>query len=114
MDTASVRTLSLEERINGVMRDSEDILYKLTKLKTPEDQPIEIVTELPAALATDIIIGNVQRWREIQKHFNCELRIYAWSYNPVVEKFVMQAVQNMPKVMITVLPSYLRGDKIYA
>lgn len=114
MDTTSVRTLSLEERINGVMRDSEDILYKLSKLSTPEGQPIEIVTDLPAALAPDIIIGNVQRWREIQKHFDCELRIYAWSYNPVVEKFVLQAIQNMPKVMVTVLPSYLRGDKIYA
>lgn len=108
------RSLALEERINGVMKDSPDILYKLTRLATPKGQPIEIVTDLPAALAPDIIIGDVQRWREIQKHFDCELRVYAWSYNPVVEKFVLQAVQQMPKVMVTVLPSYLRGDKIYA
>ena len=119
MDTTSSTTvkrkkLELEERINGVMKDSPDILYKLSRLSTPKGEPVEIVTELPAALAPDIIIGDVQRWREIQKHFDCELRVYAWSYNPVVEKFVLQAVQNMSRVMVTVLPSYLRGDKIYA
>lgn len=108
------KSLNLYDRINGVMHDSEDILFKLTKLETPKGQPIEIVTDLPARLDPQIIIGYVQRWREIQKHFDCELRIYAWSYTPEVEKYVLGCVQNMSRVMVTTLPTYLRGDKIYA
>lgn len=96
------------------MKDSEDILFKLNKLSTPKGQPIEIVTDLPARVDVDIIIGNVQRWREIQKYFDCELRIYAWTYSPEVEKYVLSLVQNMSQVMVTTLPTYLRGDKIYA
>lgn len=105
--------LSLDERIDGMMKDSEDILYKLTKLEAAPDRPIEIVAELPAALCVDIIIGTVQRWSEIQKHFNRELRVYAWSYNAVVEKYVQNLVRNNDKVLVTVLPMYLKGDVLY-
>lgn len=105
--------LSLEERINGVMHDGPDILYRLTKLATPEGQSIEIVSELPAATDPDIIIGYVQRWREIQKHFNRDLRVYAWSYTTEVEKYVLGCTQNMKNICVTVLPMYLKENKRY-
>ena len=38
---------TLDERINGLVHDSEDILYKLNKLPLNEDEPIEIVTDMP-------------------------------------------------------------------
>jgi hypothetical protein len=106
--------LPLDERINGVIHDSPDILYRLTKLETPEDQPIEIVSELPAAVDPDIIIGYVQRWVEIQHYFNKDVRIYAWSYSTESEKYVMGCVQNMSHVFVTVLPMYLKENKQYA
>lgn len=106
--------ISLEDRINGVMEDSPDILYKLSKLSTPKDVPIEIVTELPAAPDPDIIIGLVTRWYEIQKYFNQDIRIYAWSYNHEVEKYLLGCIQNMSHIYVTVLPMYLKESKQYA
>lgn len=105
--------MTLVERIDGLIHDSNDILVKLTKMQPDSSRPIEIVAELPAAISPDIIIGTVQRWREIQKHFNCELRVYAWSYNPDVEKYVMKCVQPMDRVLVTPLPTSLKGDTLY-
>ncbi|MCM1215120.1 MAG: hypothetical protein NC548_11440 [Lachnospiraceae bacterium] len=113
VSTSMQSRMTLEERIDGMMRDSEDILHKITKLKPPKGRPIEIVTELPAALCVDIIVGNVQRWSEIQKHFDRELRVYAWSVNPIVEKYVQNLVCNMDKVLVTTLPMYVKGDVYY-
>lgn len=114
MESTSLQSqLSLDERINGMMRDSEDIMYKLTKLQPAVGRPIEIVAELPAALFSDVIVGAVQRWSEIQKHFDRELRVYAWSYNAEVEKYVQNLLRNNPKVLVTVLPMYLKGDVLY-
>lgn len=106
-------TISLEERINGVMKDSPDIIYKLSKLQTPKDQPIEIVTELPAAADPGVILGLVQRWVNIQHYFDCDLRVYAWSYTDSVEKYVMGCVQNMSRICVTPLPMYLKEIKHY-
>lgn len=103
----------IDSHIEGLLKDSPDILFRLTQLATPEGQPIEIVSELPAATNPDIIIGYVQRWREIQKHFNCELRVYAWSYSVEVEKYLLGCVQHMKHIAITTLPMYLKETKIY-
>jgi len=107
-------TLSLDERINGCIKDTPDILYQLTKMGVPENYPIEIVTELPAALDADIILGHVQRWLEIHKHFNRDVRVYAWSYTVEVEKHLLGCVQNMSHISVTVLPMYLKENKVYA
>ena len=111
MGTSSLFTL--EDRINGVMQDGPDILYRLSRLNQPADQPIEIVSELPAAPDPDILMGYVMRWREIEKHFDKELRVYAWSYNTEVEKCVLGCVQNMSRICVTVLPMYLKENKRY-
>lgn len=114
MEPTSLQSrLSWDDRINAMMKDSEDILYKLNKLETPEGRPVEIVAELPAAIHVDLIVGTVQRWSDLQKHLDRELRIYAWSYNPKVEKYVQNLVRNMPNVLVTVLPMYLKGDVYY-
>lgn len=105
--------LSLDERIGGVVKDSADIIIKLSKLSPVGDEPIEIVSELPAAADPDIILGNIKRWQEIQKYFNRDLRVYAWSYTVEVEKYVLGVVQNMPRVAVTILPMYLKETKRY-
>lgn len=106
--------LSLDQRIDGMMKDSPDILYKLTKLGPAVGRPIEIVTELPAAIFAEELLGDVQRWSEIQKHFDCELRVYAWSYNAQVEKYLQNLLRNHDRILVTVLPMYLKGDVFYA
>lgn len=105
--------LTLDERIDRVVRDSADILYKLNKIDAEDDAPIEIVSELPAAIDSNIILSYVMRWREIQKYFGRELRVYTWSYTTEVEKYVLGLVQNMSKVSVTVLPMYLKENKKY-
>lgn len=105
--------MSLDERIDGLVHDAPDILYKLSKLATPEGKPIEIVSELPAAIDPDIILGHVQRWRDIQVHFNRDLRIYAWSYTTEVEKYLQGCLVNMSHIHVTTLPMYLKETKIY-
>lgn len=115
MDTKTSNCkLTLDERINGVVKDSSDIVYKLSKLKPVDGQPVEIVAELPAAADPDIILGTVKRWSELQKYLDCDLRVYAWSYNTVTEKYLLGVVQNMPRVCVTVLPMYLKENKKYA
>lgn len=109
--TKNYKTLS--EHINSLVVDGVDVLYKLSKLKREPKEPIEIVTELPAATDPDLIIGSVSRWNEIQKHFCCDLRIYAWSHNTVVEKYVMGCVQNMSHITVTILPSYLKETRYH-
>lgn len=104
---------SIDSHLDGVIHDSPDILFKLSRLQPKEGNPIEIVTELPAALSPDIIIGYVQRWREIQQHFDCELRVYAWSYTMEVEKYILGCTLNMKHIAVTTLPMYLKETITY-
>ena len=113
MDVKTDKVTPIDDHINGLMKDSPDILYKLTRLATPKGKPIEFVVELPAVTNPDIIIGYVQRWREIQKHFDCELRVYAWSYTTEVEKYLLGCVQHMKNLTVTTLPMYLKEMKTY-
>lgn len=106
--------LSLEERIDGLVHDAPDILYTLSKLEQRGDGPLEIVADLPAAPDVDIILGHVQRWCEIQKYFNRDLRIYAWSYDTTVEKYVLGCTLQMSHIAVTILPTYLKEAKLYA
>ncbi len=106
--------LSLEDRIDGLVHDAPDILYTLSRLEQRGEGPIEIVAELPAAPDIDIILGYVQRWNEIQKHFDRDLRVYAWSYNVQVEKYVLGCTLQMPHLAVTILPTYLKEAKLYA
>ena len=106
--------LPLDERINGVIKDSPDVIYQLSRIKQSDDTPIEIVSELPAAVDVAIILSYIQRWSQIQKQFNRDVRIYAWSYSTDVEKYVLGCVQNMSHVFVTILPFYLKETKRYA
>lgn len=109
----STHRLTMEERIDSVVHDGPDLLYKLSRLNTPADQPIEIVSELPAATDLDIILGYVTRWVEVQQYFNRDLRIYAWSYTVEVEKYILSCTQQMSHIAVTVLPFYLKENKTY-
>lgn len=101
-------------RIDNAVVDAPDVLYTISQLRPPvEGEPIEIVSELPAATDADIILGYIMRWHEIQEHFNCELRVYAWCHTTIVEKYVLGIVQNMSHINVTTLPTYLRGRRIY-
>ena len=113
--TSRASSMTLEERINGVVKDSPMLLYDLTKVGVSPDtnEPIEIVVDLPAAPDPDILLGHISRWREVQVHFKKDIRVYAWCVNPIVEKRVLACVQNMSGIYITVLPDYLKEKKVY-
>lgn len=113
MATKTSHTLTMEERIDGVVHDGPDLLFKLSKLATPEGQPVEIVSELPAATDLDIILGYITRWSEVQRQLNRDLRIYAWSYSVDVEKYILACTQAMSHIAVTTLPMYLKENKTY-
>lgn len=110
MDNSSF--LTLDERIDGLVKDDPDILRNLSRI-TSENEFMEIVSELPAGKDPDIILGYVSRWQEITKLFHKKLRVYAWSYSDEVEKYVLGFVQNMSDIYVTVLPTYLKENKLY-
>lgn len=109
----SSKTETIDEHIKGLVVDGVDVLHHLSKISRGKDEPIEIVADLPAATDPDLIIGCVSRWNEIQKHFNADLRVYAWSYNTKVEKYVLGCVQNMSRITVTVLPFCLKETMRY-
>lgn len=106
-------SLRLDEHLKNAVRDTPDIVYQLSQLPPREGSTIEIVSDLPAAVDIDIILGYITRWYDVQQHFNKDLRIYVWSYNTVVEKYVLGCVQQMSRIYVTVLPSWLREDFAY-
>lgn len=113
MHGRAITPTSLEERLSGAVLDSPDIVKKLSYLNPPAGKPLEIVTELPAGLNPEIIIAMVMRWREIQQYFDCDVRIYAWSFDTKVEKYVQQCTSLMSHILVTILPVSLRGDNKY-
>lgn len=104
----STKNETLDEHIKKLIKDDTDVLYRLSKAGVGSNDVVEIVTELPAATDPDLIIGCVSRWNDIQKHFNKDLRVYAWSHNTKVEKYVLGCVQNMSRITVTVLPFCLK------
>lgn len=109
----SSKNETIDEHIKGLIEDGVDVLHRLSNLSRDDDAPIEIVAELPAATDPDLIIGCVSRWNEIQKYFKTELRVYAWSHNTTVEKFVLGCVQSMSHITVTVLPFCLKETMHY-
>lgn len=105
--------LTLEERIEGVIHDGPDLLFRLSKTLPQGNEAIEIVSELPAAADPDIIIGYVTRWNEVQKLFKRDLRVYAWSYTVEVEKYILNCTRHMSHIAVTALPYYLKENKTY-
>lgn len=100
------------EFLDTLVKDGPDVIYKLSQAPIPDgDRPIEILADLPAAIDIDIILGHVKRWREIQLYFNRPLRVYAWSSQLIVEKYVLGCMQRLEQVSMTVLPTYLKECK---
>lgn len=114
MSGNTTRPASLEERLSGAVLDSPNIVQRLSSIEQPpKGQPLEIVTELPAGLCPEIIIAMIMRWRELQIHFDRDIRVYAWSFNTEVEKYVLQCTNNMSHIFVSILPVKLRGDGKY-
>lgn len=108
MVTRSKSSTLLDDYLESLMQDSPDILYKLSQAGVSSDKPVEIVTELPASADPDIVLGYIRRWSDIQKAFDCDLRVYAWSYTTDVEKYVLGCTQRMSRIHVTTLPMYLK------
>ena len=109
----STNTIKLEEHLRNAIPDTPNIMYDLAHSSFRENSPIEIVVELPAFLDYDILIGHVERWREIQQQMNKDIRIYAWCFNNEVEKHVLGCVQHMSHIHVTTLPHWLREEFSY-
>ena len=106
--SSKVSTVTFEDKFADVIRDSSDILFKLRQANVDTSKPVEIVTELPASADPDILLGYVRRWVDLQNILNCDLRIYAWSYTPEVEKYVLRITNQMSRIHITTLPTFLK------
>ena len=103
-------TSPLDEALLKATKDDANMIPNLSTL-AESDSDIKCFTiesELPAYPDPDIILGYVQRWREVQRLFGKELRIFAWSYDTRVEKYILACVQNMPNIYITILPAEYR------
>ena len=107
-NNTSVRPVTFEDKFSDVIKDSQDILYKLIQAKVDITKPVEIQSELPASADPDIVLGYIRRWSELQKTLDCDLRVYAWSYTPEVEKYVLRMTNLMSHIHITTLPMYLK------
>ena len=66
---------------------------------------IEIQTELPEVIHTNLMLGSMRRWLEIRDYYKRPVRIYAISDNPAVEKYVVGLVNNYKDMYITIIPS---------
>ena len=104
---------TLDAHLSNVVEDSNSVLQDLSKSCT-DGEFVEIQSLLPAAPDPDIILGYVKRWREIQQHFNKELRVYAWCETTLVEKYILGCTQHMSHIHVTVLPTTLKEKKHYA
>ena len=114
MGNRSSRSL-VDEKLASLIEDNNNIISNLIEGGyTPDSEVVEIVTDLPSAVDIDVCIGTVMRWKSIREYFNRPIRIYAWSYNVVVEKYFLQLVQETDDVLLTVLPGELKGANRYA
>lgn len=108
-------TCSKGQKVNywdTLPQDSADILHKLDKLRPNDSEaPVEILAELPAAVNIDIIIAMVSRWHEIQLFMKKPLRVFAWSSEGAVEKYVAGLVGPIDNLYLTVLPITLKERK---
>lgn len=107
--TSSDRTaLTLREVLERLPEDTDNLLYKIEHSNQVDAEEIEIVSYLPARLDADIILGYIMRWREVQKYFNKPMRVYAWSYQPDVEKYILKCLMHNNNIFVTMLPVKLR------
>ncbi len=114
MDIREVST-KVDSHLDSLVADCPDVIGKLVRLGVSKnDDLVEIVTVLPAAMDISVNIGLVQRWRSISEYFECPIRVYGWSYNTDVEKCLLSLVQEHSDIFLTVLPGELKGAKSYA
>lgn len=114
MDTNTKKKITTENYWDKLVHDSPSVYYELSKINYKyEDEPAEIVTELPSAVCIDIILSMVSRWLELQKMLGRPLRVYAWSSERTVEKYVLGCLSSMDKVCMTVLPMHLKREMKY-
>lgn len=95
---------TLLEALAKLPEDTGNVIYAVSNSNQVAEKEIEIVSYLPARLEADIILGYVTRWREVQKYFNKPLRVYAWSYQPDVEKYILKCLAHNKDILVTMLP----------
>lgn len=89
--------------IDNILRVTDDIA---TKLGGVNGEVVEVRDRLPARIDPDIIIGQVMVWKDIQSRLgeNVYLRVFAESYRPDVEKYVLNLVKDMEYILVTIVP----------
>lgn len=113
MDNPTKINFTLGERLEEMLMDSPDIFYQISNTPMRQEDQVEIQAELSAAISPDIILGQVSRWLDLQKLLDKDLRVYLWSSNKEVEKYITAVVANMDHLFITILPTYLKGEFIH-
>ena len=103
--------LSLDNRIKNAAIDGPSVMIELSK---QTGSVLEMVSDLPAAPDPDIILSYVKRWKEIHDVTKKDLRIYAKCYSNEVEKYILNCVQNMSYIYVTIMPLQLIGEQTNA
>lgn len=109
------RVGNFEAHLDMLLEDCSNIIQLLANYNYFEDsKTLELVTTLPSAVDIDVSIATVQRWKELQKRYNKPLRIYAYSYNPEVEKLFLRLIQESENIFLTPIPGEWKGRITYA
>ena len=110
MDTNSKieNKVFIDDYFDKVIRDDRNVMHSLSKMNIQPGDLVELMSDIPARLHIDLIVSKVQCWKEIQKTFNCKLRIYAWVYRDDVEKYLLSLVQNIDSIYVTTIPYTLK------
>ena len=110
MDTTT-NVSALVRHIENAIPDDLNLLTRVHELffnRQPER--IEILSSLPASPDPHIVISYIERWKELRRRYNCEIRIFGWSHSIVAEKYILGLVQHMEGIYVTPLPRYLEGE----
>ena len=65
---------------------------------------IEIISELPDVIHTELMLGSVHRWLEVSDYYKRPARIYAICENDKVEKAMINLVNCHNNLFITIIP----------
>lgn len=90
-----------------MVRDTVNINDLMTTIRFGNlPDVIEIETELPELLITNLMLGSVKRWIEISEYFKRPVRLYAICDNPSVEKHMINLVNCQDNLFITIIPAH--------
>lgn len=89
--------------INSLPVDCENVMQEVSAYAYPTEV-VELRAELPSYLNLSICDAQLRKWKDIQKSLGKPMRVYAVSYNILVEKWFSSALRSDENIFITAIP----------